>query len=266
MRLSQAHLKLLSSCPRQFQHIYLDQFAPPTPIDQLARMTAGSQFHLLLQQQDLGLPIAAMLAGDPQLQRWFDQFQQQADAILRLEGEPILWQQSEQVRTIAWGEHVLTVVYDRVLLGPTQGQILDWKTYPQPRQVKWLQQDWQTKLYLYVFSETSGLSPHNLALTYWFFPADPTADGAQSWRIGYSDRQHAAIRAELTALLDRLTAWLAAYEATGESFPQVAVDAELCASCSFAVRCGRTRMPDQSALGFTDDPVTPVAAIAEVPL
>ncbi len=280
MRLSQGHLKQLATCPRQFQHIYLDQFAPPTAIADLARMAEGSQFHLLLQQQSLGLPIAPMLEQDARLQRWFAQFEASA-AQMQSVGvepalEPVLWQQSEQAQTLAFGDHILTVVYDRIMLGQTQGQIFDWKTYPKPPQVKWLQQDWQTKLYLYVLKETSQLAPKNLSMTYWFFPADPTPietasptpaspTPAEPVRLRYSQEQHAATQLELTELSDRLTTWLRAYETTGKSLPQVTTT-DHCTHCSFATRCGREASPPPSPASTA--PIAPlsVAAIAEVSL
>jgi hypothetical protein len=232
MRLSQGHLKVLATCARKFQHIYLDQFAPPTDLDLLEKMATGSQFHLLLQQRSLGLPIESLLVGDPRLQGWLEQFERQAGGILAL-GEEIVWQQSE-MRTIAIGEQVLTAVYDLVLLGQTQGKILDWKTYPMPRQSKWLQADWQTKLYLYILRETTGLVAENLSMSYWFFQAD----AAQSLTIPYSEARHREIGTELRELGDRLAGWLADYEERGVDFPQVG-NLKVCQDCAFAIRCGR---------------------------
>jgi hypothetical protein len=233
MRLSQGHLKGLGTCPRKFQHIYLDQFAPPTDLALLEKMAVGSQFHLLLQQRSLGLPIESLLAGDPRLQGWLEQFEQQAGGILAL-GEAIVWQQSEQMRTIAIGEHVLTAVYDLVLLGQTRGKVLDWKTYPLPRQSQWLQADWQTKLYLYILRETTGLATENLSMAYWFFQAGE----AQSLTISYSEARHREIGAELQELGDQLSGWLGDYEARGVNFPQVN-DRRVCQDCAFAIRCER---------------------------
>jgi hypothetical protein len=240
MRLSQAQLKVLETCPRQFQHKYLDQFDSPLTIEAAIRMQQGSQFHLLMQQWGLGLPIEPLLEGDPQLQKWFEQFQRQSGEILQL-GEPVLWQQSEQMRTIKFGDHVLTVVYDWVLIGQTQGKILDWKTYPKPRQIKWLQQDWQTKLYLYVLAETSGLAAEHLSMCYWFFQIDESE--AQSLSVGYGSAQHEVIRADLQGLCDRLTRWLADYQDRAISFPQVG-ELKVCEGCGFVARCGRGEQPE----------------------
>jgi PD-(D/E)XK nuclease superfamily len=260
MRLSQSNLKHLATCPRKFQHLYLDQYAVPVGLAQGARMAQGSQFHLLMQQQSLGLPIAAMLAGDAQLQGWFEAFQAQRSTILCLaENEQILWQQSEHLRTIAIGPHVLTVVYDWVMLGATQGQILDWKTYPKPRQADRLAEDWQTLLYLYVLAATTTVVPEQLAMTYWFFQGGE--DGVQSLRVRYSSQRHAQTQAELDGLLTQLTRWLADYADKGMAFPQVDGAAQHCVDCAFAQRCGRTIGLESESAGLVS-----LAAIAEVPI
>jgi hypothetical protein len=219
----------------------------------------------LMQQHSLGLTVTPLLAGDQQLRLWFEAFQQQADRILRLDDhEQILWQQSECLSTLQWQQHVLTVVYDWVMVGATQAQVLDWKTYPKPKRVEWLTQDWQTRLYLYVLAETNPkLLPDRLSMTYWFFQAQgpeslPTAEPpvVQSLRIRYSSDQHAQTQQDLQQLLQQLTRWLAAY-AQGESLPQVAISKEICGDCPFVQRCGRVTLME---------PVMDWGAIVEVPI
>lgn len=261
MRLSQSNLKLLAICPRKFQHLYLDQYAVPVGLEQGARMAEGSQFHLLMQQQALGLPIAPLLEGNPQLQSWFNAFQQQRSTILCLgSNEQILWQQSEHLRTIARQGHVLTVVYDWVMLGATQGQILDWKTYPKPRSAAKLEVDWQTLLYLYVLAETTTVVPEQLAMTYWFFQAKAgEPDTVQSLRVRYSSQRHAQTQQELDALLGRLTQWLEAYVQRGISLPQVDLEQGHCANCAFALRCGRTTSQVEQDRPISLDTIAEVA-------
>jgi hypothetical protein len=268
MRLSQSNLKLLAICPRKFQHLYLDQYAVPVGLEQGARMAEGSQFHLLMQQQALGLPIAPLLEGNPALKTWFNAFQQSRSQILCLgSDEQILWQQSEHLRTIGRQGHVLTVVYDWVMLGATQGQILDWKTYPKPRwsttdhgsSAAKLEVDWQTLLYLYVLAETTTVVPEQLAMTYWFFQAKAgEPEAVQSLRVNYSRQRHNQTQQELDALLGRLTQWLEAYAQKGVSLPQVDVEKGHCDGCAFALRCGR-----QASQVAQDSPIS-LDAIAEV--
>jgi hypothetical protein len=262
MRLSQGQLKLLATCPRKFQHIYLDQVALPTALDQLAKMKAGSQFHQLMQQHSLGLAVTPLLAGDVQLKGWFEAFQQQTDRILRLDDhEQILWQQSECLSTLQFQQHVLTVVYDWVMVGATQAQVLDWKTYPKPRRVEWLQADWQTRLYLYVLAETNPkLLPDRLSMTYWFFQTqvgDVQEKGdVQSLRIRYSSDAHEQTQQDLQQMMQQLSQWLDDYS-RGVSLPQVAIEQGMCGDCPFGSRCGRV-VQESVELNW--------GAIAEVPI
>jgi PD-(D/E)XK nuclease superfamily len=256
MHLSQGHLRLLSLCPRQFQLIYLEQMAPPLMPDRQEPMRLGSQFHLLMQQRELGLDIGPMVAAHPQLNAWLQAFLAAAPQILTLPGDVVLQRQSEQERTVARQEHVLVGVYDLLLLGATSAQILDWKTYAKPRQVDHLATDWQTRLYLYLLAATTDYRPEDLAMTYWFLQAD---QAAQSVRFTYSQDLEQQTHVELMALLTQLSGWLERYETVGEAFPQVPEVLGHCAICSFAGRCQRG--------GGPTGPVLPsLAEIGEVVL
>ncbi|MEY3333388.1 MAG: hypothetical protein RLZZ176_1688 [Cyanobacteriota bacterium] len=60
LRLSQGHLNLLATCPRKFQHSYLEQLnTPPDPKHEKYQIL-GSRFHLLMQQREMGLAIAKL--------------------------------------------------------------------------------------------------------------------------------------------------------------------------------------------------------------
>jgi PD-(D/E)XK nuclease superfamily len=248
MHLSQAHLKLLSQCPRQFQLIYLEQLAPPLMPDRQEPMRLGSQFHLLMQQRELGLDIGPMVSAHPQLNAWLQTFLAAAPQILTLPGDEVLQRQSEQERTVARQDHVLVGVYDLLLLGAKSAQILDWKTYAKPRQVDALATDWQTRLYLYLLAATTDYRPEDLAMTYWFLQADgsgPTGGdrAAQRARFAYSTALDQQMHVELMALLTQFSGWLARYETGGEAFPQVPAALGRCVTCSFAGRCQRGSMP-----------------------
>jgi PD-(D/E)XK nuclease superfamily len=236
MHLSQSHLTLLSLCPRKFQLIYLEQMAPPLMPDRQEPMRLGSQFHLLMQQRELGLDIGPMMAAHPLLAAWLQTFQAAAPAILDLPGDAVLQRQSEQERTVSRQGQVLVGVYDLLLLGSHSAQILDWKTYAKPRQVDPLATDWQTRLYLYLLAATTDYRPEDLAMTYWFLQAD---QAAQSARFAYSEVLHQQTQTELMTLLTKFSGWLARYETSGEAFPQVAEAEGHCTTCSFAGRCQR---------------------------
>ena len=240
MRLSQGQLTLLETCPRQFQHVYLEQMAAPLAPEQQISLSGGQRFHLLMQQAELGLPVAALAQTDAMLEQWFTAFRGAAAQIMG--SAPAIARQSEQLRTLEFADHLLTVVYDLVILTPDQAQILDWKTAAPPQQSQYIHRSWQTRLYQFVLAETIAYAAHQITLTYWFFAADertmPPNFGPQSLKFSYDRAQHQKTHHDLTQLLNQLTAWLADY-ATGKFLPQVLESAGHCGTCSFAVRCQR---------------------------
>lgn len=245
MRLSQGQLNLLQTCPRKFQQIYLDQLSsPPTPEQQI-RQAWGSQFHLLMQQRELGLPIEALVQEDAQLQRCFAAFMQVAPDILTTVGdrEAVVLRESEHRRTMSLDGFLLTVIYDLLILETDQAQIFDWKTYPRPQSVDRLAQDWQTRLYPFVLTETSEYQPEQISMTYWFVQAqdEPTQTlRPQALTFTYSEALHQQNWQALTQLLSQLHQWLDRYQA-GEPFPQVAPNSSECGSCHFSGRCQRSQ-------------------------
>jgi PD-(D/E)XK nuclease superfamily len=287
IRLSQGLLSLLATCPRKFQHLYIEQLSPYTLPDVQMRMTAGSQFHALLQQWQMGLPVEPLAASDRQLAQWFTTFIAAVPEILGPDVDTL--RSSEQPRTLEFEGYLLTVVYDLLVLGAAQAQILDWKTYARPENPQYLRLHWQTRLYLFVLVETSPYPPEQVAMVYWFFQASQpqvsqpqasqSTDPGQSQRfsIAYDRRQHEQTRADLSRLLAQLNQMVARYQ-QGEAFPQVPVDSPECGRCSFAWRCDRAssdRAPgqDQSPPAPFNPPLDPalntlaeLEMIQEIPL
>ena len=234
MRLSQGQLNLLERCPRQFQHTYLDQLGSPANPEQQERLTWGSRFHLLMQQQELGLPIESLVQEDALMQGWMTAFAGAAPEILTSDPDSYTFRESEHCRTVQVEDHLLTVIYDLLIADEHQAQVLDWKTYPKPQNRRWLEQNWQTLLYLYVLAETTDYRPEQMSMTYWFVQS---AEQPQSLKFTYNTGQHEQTRHKLNQLLSQLTDWLQRYQQ--EQFPQVPVGSERCHSCQFAVRCDR---------------------------
>jgi len=275
MRLSQAHLKLLETCPRLFQYRYLEQLAAPITAEQADHMAWGSRFHRLLQQRELDLPIAPLVEANPQLAHQFHTFTTAVPDIATLTvPEPGL-RESEHERTIDLQDHSLVVVYDLLIAAADRAHILDWKTYRQPPNHRQrLQHDWQTRLYLWVLAETSTYRPECLRMTYWFMGGEAGEERSEerggkgkvlgggevqpsACTITYSAEHHQVTQQDLSDLLGRLSAWLDRYQA-GEVFPQVAASRGICQGCDFVTRCQRERQPEGIGLDL--------AAIAEIPL
>jgi hypothetical protein len=224
-------------------------------------MTLGQQFHWLMQQRSLGLPIEPLLTAHPQLQVWCEQFQTYAAAILPVASSPSQVTYSEHLQTLQLSGHVLTVVYDWLLLGDDSAVILDWKTYPMPRHAHPLHQNWQTRLYLFVLVETSHLPPEPVSMTYWFFQGKSAQDCPESVTIPYETALHEQTRQDLHDLLMQLSQQIGNYEQTRQDWPQVEPELGHCAACEFGERCGRSQR-EQFPLSLP----TPLEQIAEVPL
>lgn len=261
IRLSQSHLALLELCTRKFQYTYLDQVVAPTSPEELARREWGSQFHLRMQQRELGLSSVwdagllqrateALVAALPGL---FD------------ENQTAFFRQSEHRRSLDLPPYLLTVIYDLVLLGEDQAQILDWKTYPKPLKRKWLAQSWQTRLYLFVLAETTSYKPEQISMTYWF--VSPHVDGTiapESLTFAYDTAQHETTRRTIQDLLAKLTRYLQDYH-QGTDLPQISEAAGLCPTCPYALRCGRSpQSPNTPLLDIAS--LVNIDQIEEIPL
>lgn len=261
-QLSQGHLTLLDACPRKFQHRYLDGLDTSTYLENNPHQQLGSQFHQLMQQQTLGLEIEPLLATDKRLQAWFDAFVQMPPPMI--EGE----QESEHQRLCWQNGYVLVAIYDLLIQGPAQAQILDWKTYALPKQADHLRNHWQTRLYLYLLAETSDYAPEKLSMTYWFAEASSQADTTTNFlTFTYSLAEHEQTHQDLSRLLSVLSHGLSVYEA-GEAMQQVAFTDGKCVSphhcCEFVERCQRRLLENEAVV--LQDVLTDIDAIAELPL
>ncbi len=256
-RLSQGQLNLLKTCPRKFQHIYLEQLGTHVSPEQQEHLTWGSRFHLIMQQRELGLPVESLVREDAQLQHWVTALVNAAPEILTK--APQTFRESEHCRTLSFQGYLLTVIYDLLIEDKSCAEIIDWKTYPQPKDRQWLAQDWQTRLYLYILAETSDYLPEQISMSYWFVKSQ---SGPQSLKFRYNQAQHEQTRQHLTQQLIWLTEWQQCYE-KGEPFPQVELSTGRCRDCNFAVRCHRT---SESPAVSSKDWLLNLADIPEVSL
>lgn len=240
-RLSQNHLNLFSTCPRKFQHIYLDQFTSPCTTQQQTNLSLGNRFHRFMQQRELGVPIDDILATDQALQDSFSAIAAAAPTIIYPQAETSRY--PENRRTLLHGNFLLTGIYDLLILSKNQAQIIDWKTYPKPPQEETLANNWQTRLYLYLLAKTSSYLPESITFTYWFIkvPHKPTAA-----TFSYSQEQHEATEKELTQLLNQLSDYWHKYETNKQPFPKVkeSQSQTYCFKCPFNAACGRCQESD----------------------
>ena len=214
IRLSQGHLNLLASCPPKFQQIYLERLNSPLSPEQQEKQTWGTRFHLLMQQRELGLPLESLLAEEPELHHSLTALIKAAPEILK-PGDRYN-REAEHCRTLSFNNYLLTVIYDLLIAKEDKAEIFDWKTYLQPQNKTKLANNWQTRLYLYVLTETSPYLPEQISLTYWFvkLPHQP-----KSLTFTYNSQKHQQTKQDLTELLHQLDRWLHDYQNQGISFP-----------------------------------------------
>ncbi|WJI23879.1 PD-(D/E)XK nuclease family protein [Thermosynechococcus sp. B0] len=233
MQLSQAHLRTLQTCARQYQYRYLDSLILPeaTQLTETTAQKQGRDFHRLMQQHFQGLDIRPILEAQPELQPWFAAFQTMPPPMIEGQGE------AEHVRSLGWQEFTLVGVYDYVIFGQGQAQILDWKTYAHLPAPATLIRHWQTRLYCYLLAATSSYLPSEISMTYWFAQGEK---GANFYTFPYSEAIHQQIHHTLEQCLNQLRQWLQAYE-QGQELPQVppAQIRKYCDACAFNERCQR---------------------------
>ncbi len=206
LRLSQRHLNLLETCPPKFKQLYISQDnLVPNPENE-ERQVWGSQFHLLMQQRELGLPLDSILTTEKELAASLEALIKEVPELSISPAQAN--RAAEHYRTLGVNDYLLSVIYDLVITQEDRAQILDWKTYLKPREQERLARDWQTRLYLYVLAETSEYAPEQISMTYWFvkLPKKP-----QSYTFTYSSQQHQQTKVDLQELLNNLDNWLHNY-------------------------------------------------------
>jgi hypothetical protein len=266
LRLSQAQLNLLETCPRKFQNTYLEQLRPPTKPEYEEKQLLGSRFHLLMQQREMGLKIRSFLETDSQLESWMRAFAITAPDILTPANDSEIFRESEHLRTLQVENYLLSAIYDLLIADKEKAEILDWKTYRRSPNKRKLQNDWQTRLYLYVLAESSDYPPENISMTYWFVQSESKP---HSIKFSYSSLQHQQTEKKLNRHLNNLTKWLQGYQ-QGEQFPQIPEGSKTCNYCQYASRCERITVNSEEKssqdLLRVDSNLVNLANIQEVPL
>jgi len=247
-QLSQNHLHLFSTCPRKFQYTYLEQFTSPCISPQQNSLNLGNRFHRLMQQRELGLPIASILATDKRLATSFEALATVAPQVVF--PQPQTWRQPEHRRTFLKGNFLLIGIYDLLILSEDTAQIIDWKTYAQPPHSENLANHWQTRLYKYLLAETSDYSPEQIQFTYWFIhvPQQPT-----SITFSYDHTEHTKTDQELNQLLTQLNLYYKKYQQDQIPFPQVEPEKGHCLECPFTRPCQRNFQPEKISFSEVEE-------------
>ncbi len=258
LRLSQNHLNLLEYCPRRFEHAAVNDLSILSSPQLLEGQLWGNHFHLVMQQQEMGLPMDAVVAQDSDLKACIDALYLAGTTLL---GDGELFRQSEYEQAFTLDRYRFTVVYDLLRIWNNRGEIVDWKTYLKPKQKADLKRSWQTRLYLYALVESTALVPEQVSMTYWFVRTHNQSNQTlepQYVQIAYAQDQHDQTRQDLLRITGQLTDWLS----RELPFPQVPETMGRCGSCPFASRCYR----HEDERGFEAICLPDLGRIAEVTL
>jgi len=234
--ISQGHLNIWEICQRKYQYSFLEELSlPEADLQSKKKLLLGANFHLLMQQKELGLDVSLLASSEPQLQSWLSAFEHQPPEMIagdrlcehrRTLEKPIeMSLHHSQNRDHGQGYFVLTAIYDFLILGDRQAQILDWKTHQVAIAADKLKNNWQTRLYLYLLAKTTNYAPEQLSMTYWF------ANTAESVIIAYSQVEHDQTEKKLQHILGQI--------AQAEDYPKLAIDSSKCVNCEFHDRCDR---------------------------
>ena len=196
LRITQTHLKVLADEPHQFRPRFLDGLGMPAVFNAEA-IARGRQFHQLMHQRSLHLPVEDLVAYDHNLQRYFDAYEHQPPPLLS--GDQL----AEYPLAVPFVGFQLFGVLDVLVRNPQQMQIVDWKTYRRARPIEDLREDWQTRLYLFLLATWSEYPPESLSMVYWFAEAP-----RQTVEIHYSSEAFKQDRCTICQLLETLNQWL----------------------------------------------------------
>lgn len=212
--LSQNHLNILEICPPIFQKIYLQQLKNPINVIQEEKIEWGKQFHLLMQQHNLGLSIDEIDIDNEELKTSVKGLINATADIWN--SSDVMAKEAEFQINYTLKNFLFTSVYDLLILYENKAVIFDWKTYLQPENEQQLINNWQTKLYLYILAEKLDYKPHQISFTYWFvkLPNKP-----QKYTIKYSKTKHEETKKELNVLLEKLEYLTTEYVENKINFP-----------------------------------------------
>jgi CRISPR/Cas system-associated exonuclease Cas4 (RecB family) len=234
--ISQGHLNIWEICRRKYQYCFLEQLSlPEADLERQKNLLLGSNFHLLMQQKELGLDVSSIASSDPKLQSWLAAFEHQPPAMiegdrncehrrtLEMPVEMSLHHSQNRDRNQAY--FVLTAIYDFLILGDRKAQILDWKTHQVAIAAEKLKTNWQTRLYLYLLAKTTSYKPEQLSMTYWF------ANTAESVIIPYSQAEYISTETQLKQILTEINQAI--------KYPKLPLSCPDCNYCEFRDRCDR---------------------------
>ena len=244
---SQSSLQDYVDCARRFQLRYLERLSYPAvesepSLENEKHQQEGEYFHRLVQQYLIGIPNeqVSKLANTPNLQRWWDNFQnakdltslhplREASGVLRKDRSGLY---SEITLSAPLGNFRLLAKYDLIAINDGKAIIYDWKTYRKRPRNEWLAARMQTRVYRALLVSAGAhlnngqpFEPEQIEMVYWFadFPNEPA-------RFPYSAAHYKRDWDAFTKLVDEIT--------SASSYP-LTDDRQKCAYCTYRSYCER---------------------------
>ncbi len=235
---SQHNLQDYIDCPRRFQLRYLERIAWPAvqsePIlEQERHMQLGEQFHRLVQQHQLGLPIEALAeiaGGDKDLQTWWQAYLDYSPNDLPPQRKP------EFTLTAPFASYRLLAKYDLLAVEPGKSVVIvDWKTNRKRTPASRLRERVQTRLYPFLmvlagaqFNHGALWKPDQVEMIYWF-----TSEPENPQHFHYTEEQY---RSDETLLRE----WINAIQRSADQPMLMTADLEhQCPLCNYRSFCER---------------------------
>ncbi|RME43791.1 MAG: PD-(D/E)XK nuclease family protein [Caldilineae bacterium] len=237
---TQSNLHDYLTCPRRFELRYLRHLNWPAvetaPVQEAERrMQLGSDFHRLVHQHALGLPVAGLTAAaaeqSPALAAMWHNYLAHRPPELAAPGVRLF---PEVTLSTTLAGYRLTARYDLLAFlpgEPPRALIVDWKTNARRPPSAALRAHIQSRVYPFVLAMSGGAltgdppDADHITLRYWFAAA-PT----EPETIPYSAARFQADRADLSALLAEIAA--------AKTFPLTS-DERACRFCAYRSFCDR---------------------------
>ena len=231
-------------CAQRFKLRYLDRLSYPAAeteptLENEKHQQEGEYFHRLVQQHLIGIPAEqiARFANTPNLQRWWESFQNDKDLRGLREvssnadgGVPRLY--TESTLSAPLGKHRLLAKYDLIAVRDGKAVIYDWKTYRKRPRNEWLSARMQTRVYRALLVQAGAhlnnskpFEPEQIEMIYWFadFPEEPA-------RFPYNSAQFQRDWDTLLKLSDEV--------ASATAYP-LTEDRQKCLFCTYRSYCER---------------------------
>jgi len=237
--LSQSSLQSFVDCPRRFELRYLRDLDWPAletreAIQHEAAILQGQEFHHLLHQHSMGIPVATLESTieDPIIRHWWQNYLAWEAGHLPLRR----YAETTMTTTIPVGSSetrpiLLTAKYDLLTKLPDNSLlVIDWKTgRPQRKEV--LAARLQTLVYRYTMARAGSwlndncdVRPGQIRMIYWY------ADDGSTVEFSYSDEEFYRDEQRLSSILAEIL--------TRTEFPQTTNDRR-CRFCCYRSLCDR---------------------------